>query len=402
MTQIHYFNPGHETAVLYGLENYTPTANVQKMMRELTLLPAWYAEPEDYVLAEEIITPCFLSLQPKEFRPFPAITTRKELASKVAVFPEMNAAPWGISPHSLRIFKNIQSNSDHPKLNIPIWKEDFFRLTGRKTAAECLEKMQKLLPDLSIPVSPKFCTKLRDVEKYLMLCNAPFVLKTPYSSSGRGLHWLDKRKLVEKDRVWINGAINKQGMVSIECGLSKVQDFAIEFYSDGQGHIRYEGLSLFATEDKGTYSGNALESQESMKCQLSRYVGDEYFQRIQDAVIQVLQEVYGSVYTGYLGVDMLIYNDKSGACAIHPFIEINMRYTMGMVALRLFHKYIDPSVVGDFRVSYDGKSGEAYNNHRFMKETYPLKVERGKIVEGYLSLCPVTKDTHYRAYILII
>lgn len=402
MTQIHYFNPGHETAVLHGLENYTPTANVQKMIRELTLLPVWYAEPEDYVLAEEVVVSRFLSSQPKALKPFPTVISRKELASKTATFPDMSAAPWGISPHSLRVYKNILLNNPRLKLSIPAWKEDYFRLTGRKTAAECLEKVQNLLPDLSIPVAPKFCTKLRDVEKYLMLCNAPFVLKTPYSSSGRGLHWLEKRKLVEKDKVWINGAISKQGMVSIECGLDKVQDFAIEFYSDGRGHIRYEGLSLFSTEDKGSYSGNVLGSQENMKSRLTQHVGEEYFQRMQDAVIQVLQEAYGSIYAGYLGVDMLIYKDKNGVCAVHPFIEINMRYTMGMVALRLFHKYIEPSVVGDFRVAYDGKPGEAYNNHCFMKKSYPLQMKNGKIVEGYLSLCPVTKETHYRAYILIV
>lgn len=402
MIQIHYFNPGHETAVLHGQENYTPTASVQRMMRELTLLPAWYAASDDYVLAEEIVAPRFFSHQPKEFRPFPSIISRKDLGRKMTALPEMNAAPWGISPHSLGVFNNICLKNAHFKLHVPTWKEEFFRLTGRKTAAECLEKMQELLPDLSIPFPPKFCTRLRDVEKYQMLCNAPFVLKTPYSSSGRGLHWLEKRTLTEKDKAWINGAISKQNTVSIECGLNKELDFAVEFYSDGQGNVRYEGLSFFATEDKGAYAGNLLESQVTMKNQLTQLVGADYFERIQKAVLQILQNVYGPIYTGYLGVDMLIYKDRKGDYAIHPFIEINMRYTMGMVALQLFRKYIAPSVVGDFRVSYDGQTGEAYHNHCFMKETYPLKMENGKITEGYLSLCPVTKETRYRAYILIV
>lgn len=75
-----------------------------------------------------------------------------------------------------------------------------------------------------------------------------------YSSSGRGLLWLPERKLTTKDRTWIEGALNKQGCVSIECALDKYQDFAMEFYSDGNGNIRYEGLSVFGAEKKGAYS----------------------------------------------------------------------------------------------------------------------------------------------------
>ena len=37
-----------------------------------------------------------------------------------------------------------------------------------------------------------------------------------------------------------------------------------------------------------------------------------------------------------------------------------------------------------------------------MKKAYPLTIENGKIREGYLPLCPVTKDTKYRAYILVM
>lgn len=65
--------------------------------------------------------------------------------------------------------------------------------------------------------------KVREVEKYLILQNAPFILKTPYSSSGRGLLWLPERKLTTKDRTWIEGALNKQGCVSIECALTNTR-----------------------------------------------------------------------------------------------------------------------------------------------------------------------------------
>ncbi len=145
-----------------------------------------------------------------------------------------------------------------------------------------------------------------------------------------------------------------------------------------------------------------MEGQSTMLSRITQFTGEGTYSRIQEAVCAVLQEVYGSIYTGCIGVDMLVYKQKDGSFAIHPCIEINMRYTMGMVALRLFQHYVVPEAVGEYRVSYDKESGEALDKHRFMSETYPLRLANGRIQEGYLSLCPVTKETHYRAYLLIM
>ena len=182
--KIHFFNPGHETAILQGSKNYTPPANVQRMIRELSYLPVWYAEPEDFVFTEEITSPRFLSLQPKEFRPFAKPISRKEIEKQNDSLPEMHAAPWGLSPHSHSLFEKLRK-SGNLNLTIPEWKEEYTRLTSRQAAAECLDKIRELLPDMDVPVSPKFCKKMREVEKFLLLQNAPFVLKTPRSEERR-------------------------------------------------------------------------------------------------------------------------------------------------------------------------------------------------------------------------
>ena len=119
-------------------------------------------------------------------------------------------------------------------------------------------------PISPIPVAPRFCTKIREVERYMILCNAPFVLKTPYSSSGRGLLWVEKRKPDTKTKNWIEGAFNKQGMISIESGLDKVQDFAMEFLFRRARYCPLRGIIRFNTEERGSYTGNILEEQSTM------------------------------------------------------------------------------------------------------------------------------------------
>lgn len=64
MSRIHYFNPGHETAVLLGTQNYTAPTNVRKMQKDLALLPVWYAEEDDFVYLEDS------KATPPVFRPF--------------------------------------------------------------------------------------------------------------------------------------------------------------------------------------------------------------------------------------------------------------------------------------------------------------------------------------------
>lgn len=401
VSKVHYFNPGHETAVLLGLENYTPPANVNRMIRELAYLPAWYADKKDLVYMKDNAFPQFLSSLPKELRPFPKAISQKELRLKKTVLPEMEAAPWGLSPHSLYMFQELKRNYQM-NMSVPEWKKEYFNLTGRQTAAECLDLIRLKLPDLPLPFTPKFCRRIREVEKYQILQNAPFVVKTPYSSSGRGLLWLPERRLTAKERIWIDGAFKKQGTVSIECGLNKIQDFAMEFYSDGDGNITFEGISVFGTEQQGSYSGNILGNQVYLRNLITKWVKEEVYYQIKNTVTEVLQSVYGSVYKGYLGVDMFVYKTKRDAYEIHPCVEINMRYTMGMVAIRLSEKYLTTTTVGDFHVTYEKIPGEAYERHRFMEKTYPLVIENGKIKEGYLALCPVAEDTKYRAYILVM
>ena len=77
----------------------------------------------------------------------------------------MQATPWGLSPHSHSLFEKLRKNGNL-NLTIPEWKEEYTRLTSRQTAAECLDKIRELLPDMDVPVSPKILPKkVREVAK---------------------------------------------------------------------------------------------------------------------------------------------------------------------------------------------------------------------------------------------
>ena len=78
-----------------------------------------------------------------------------------------------------------------------------------------------------------------------------------------------------------------------------------------------------------------------------------------------------------------------------------MRYTMGLVAVMLMRRWLSEQAAGLFQITYQKEAGEAYRLHQQAQMAHPLRWEAGKILRGYFSLCPVTPDTHYRAYLLI-
>ncbi|WP_280746473.1 MULTISPECIES: hypothetical protein [unclassified Parabacteroides] len=401
LPKLHYYNPGHETDILQGSAHYTPSGNVQKMRQELALLPAWYADEGDYIFVEENTSPRFFSQYPEEVRPKVTILSREDIKKKAASLPRMEAAPWGITPQSIPLFEDLRDTYGL-NIEVPAWKEEFTRLTSRQTAALCFQQIKERLPNISFPPPPLFFKELEEIEAWLNTHEGAFVIKTPFSSSGRGLLWLDNNCLKEKDKKWISGALKKQGSVGIEYALPKDQDMALEYYSDGEGNLRYEGISVFGTSKVGAYKGNNINEQAEYEEINHREIGTETYRQIQEAVTHVIQENYARHYKGYLGVDMLMYRTGKDSHALHPCLEINMRYTMGLAAIRLVEKYIHPDASGTFNIHYEVTPYRMNEWHKLMKQAYPCKLKEGKLRSGYYSLTPVTGKTHYTAYLVIM
>lgn len=400
MPLLHYFNPGHETAVLNSSPYYMPSARILRMHRDLAFLPAWYAAPEDYILAETPDNTGFIRDLTERFGPFAAPLTARQTAANVNKLPPAVASPWGWSPQSMHRYETWKEETGWHSLVIPPYDEAYARLCARQTAALCLRSLSGVLPEPDKTIFPRFRSSLEEIEKCVTAKRTPVVLKAPYSSSGRGLRWIPG-EITGPDRTWIAGILKKQGSISIEPALDKQADFAMEFFSDGEGHVSFEGLSLFHTTRKGNYTGNFVGSQEEIARLLAPFVNFELLEEIKAALEAVLQDMAGYLYTGYIGVDMLIYTDGRGAFRLHPCVEINMRRTMGTTALHISRHRLAPGSRGQFRIEYCASPGEAYAKHLERVAAYPAKIQNGKLQSGYLSLCPVTETTGYTAFLLI-
>lgn len=292
--------------------HYTPPASALQMAADLQRLPQIWAEEDDIILlrnpASSILPSCKES--------------------------ECDILPWGWSPLLVRQLQELGIPVDLLPTKEQILSYRSF--SSRQKAVELLGRLRQEWPEpfecgtlvgKSIWCSSEY-EVLRAVDQY----DGRAMLKAPWSSSGRGVHPV-QHTVTEKTISWINSTLQRQGGVEVEPLYNRVQDFALEFWSD-HGNVRYEGLSLFNTTAGGVYAGNLVASEEEKETRLAAYISSALLRDVKEHLTKLLNSAgVPQWYNGPLGVDLMITD-----CALHPLVEINLRMTMGWVALKLIPK----------------------------------------------------------------
>lgn len=218
--------------------------------------------------------------------------------------------------------------------------------------------------------------------KELILQHGKAVVKAPWSSSGRGVKYVsaeDFRTAGDYPTFerWVANMIYHQGGVTVEPLYNKVRDFAMEFEMK-DGKALYRGLSLFDTI-KNAYSGNVLCSEDDKVEMLKPLISEAQLAGIRQRIIEVMEPALKDIYSGPFGVDMMICTkgEKDEFCeavlnqegedvnrtglGVVPCIEINLRRTMGHVAIDLYEHLVANSSdemktnrTNIMRVEYDG------------------------------------------------
>ena len=283
---LYIFNPENDMALADGHAGYTPPARIRQMRRELWWLPQWWAAEDDIVWNGE---------------------------DRLQVPDDTTIRPWGWSAaicHQLR-----QAGVQESLLPSPRKLEQLRQLSHRQTAVALLQELREQLPlDGHLAGESVLCHTKEEVEDAVNSYGEA-MLKQSWSSSGRGLRKVSPANLLSGER---------GESVVVERFLHKVCDFALEFWLDGRGGVEYRGLSLFYTNDKGAYLGNWV-APEGQKLQwLTQYVPPQYLVEIRRWWEERLRHFD---YEGPVGIDMMLA--REGIC---PCIEVNWRWTMGLVS----------------------------------------------------------------------
>lgn len=383
------FNPDNDLALANFSTNYTPPASAIKIAEDLAVLPLWFAPDGSKIVAEGVFNEAFL-LRVQEI--FPINSTIIPF-SKISEWQHPKTIiPWGWNP-ALRK-KLLDAGVEKEKLPSIPQLERLRNYSGRQHAVKMLRELKELRNDFC--GESYFFEDLADLTNYLST-EINSVLKMPNSGSGKGLVWI-KGAITDKQTDWCRRVIREQGGVIAEPVLDKMQDFAMEFFVENRCAL-FSGYSLFNSAASGAYTGNYLLSDEGIEKALAEFIPLETLRWLKDFYLKKLPE-YFPHYNGYIGVDMMICKPHSGY-RVQPCVEMNLRMNMGMAARIFYDRFVHPDSSGNFNVDFFKKLGEALDFQKKMQNDFPLAVENGKMISGFLSLTPISEKTNYVAWVII-
>jgi hypothetical protein len=323
METLHIFNPEHDIALASNLANFTAPHAGRQLRADLGFLPALWAKEDDAIYVDNV------EYAQKAYRR----VMRKSVKGDFVDSPTqvVDISPWGWDK-ALRA-ELIRKGVDESLLPTDDQLSHIRQLSHRRTAAHLLPLLQA---DYTVGKAYE-CREAAEVEE-LLARYGQVVMKAPWSSSGRGLRFLSKERTpFSLQSGWFRNLVERQGSVMVEPYYNKVKDFGMEFCADGKGHISYEGLSLFHTQN-GAYVGNVIATERAKREIINRYIPAIWLDEVKQKIISHLDL---GTYSGPFGIDMMIVKENSKRSTqntqlfLHPCVEINLRRTMGHVVLSL-------------------------------------------------------------------
>lgn len=312
--KLHIFNPEHDLALAANQWNWTSPKAGRVQRERLFSLPERWAAPGDLILM-----PHGASL-PEGHRKDVNFVTEIPAGYTPESLP-LN--PWGWDRAVVHEYHRLLAPDD--KMLVRRWDE---AMAPRLDAIRQLSSRCWCVSHLQ---TETIVTDALDEVATFLHSHRGGVLKSPWSSSGRGVLLLPADQLLtQRWQPWAHGVIRSQGSVVVEPVYNKVKDFALEFFANEDGTVRYEGLSLFHTEG-ATYRGNVIASEEEKRRQLSAVIPWSNILPLIDHFRSVIAPAVKGIYSGPLGIDLMVV-DEGGVLNV-KVAELNLRKTMGWAAI---------------------------------------------------------------------
>ena len=322
--KLYIFNPENDMALGCGKDSYNAPKWALQWRHDLELLAGYIASEGSMVLAcdaqaaQRWLDSRHLEVEAIDY-------------SMLHALRDIEIVPWG---WSMPLCKELVLAGMHRSL-LPSPEEMAIvrNLAHRRTSIAVHEAMrQEMNRDFSpIPVE---LGNSSDVLQWA-LAHPGCYIKTPWSGSGRGVYRAIDAGTEQFDR-WCAGAITRQGSVLCEEALDKVLDFALEYHCDAVDGCQFAGYSVFKSDDQSQYGCGIVDQPSALRHTIaSLYPGID---AVNEAMRRVIERLIAPHYSGYLGVDMLLYR-KGGAIEIDPCVEVNLRCTMGLVTSMLGERH---------------------------------------------------------------
>ncbi|NKB66246.1 MAG: DUF455 family protein [Candidatus Latescibacteria bacterium] len=353
---VYWFDPACEGQVAMGRAGaFTPSAPVRQLQRDLAGLPVLLCRQDDIVLVPQRPSADFLrrllaaGFTLPEFVEYgvQGLSGGEILERKIH-----RVQPWGFSPDSARFLQPLLG-AQTAAAPVPGWRPQWRQLYAKTWSAELLtsflatrpEGYQRLCGTDVVGVS---CTGMDQVQEQLARWRAQghqqVVIKGAFGASGQQQVQVPAGLLRPGQEGWVSKLLAQQGAVVVEPWLDKVCDLSLHYQVEADGVVRWLGWTRFFTDARGQYQGSFIARPVAgldIEARKLLYAGGRKGRWMAHLGQQLGDHLHlhlaGLDYVGPIGVDALIYREGV-QLRLKPVVELNPRFTMGRVALRLVRR----------------------------------------------------------------
>lgn len=157
-----------------------------------------------------------------------------------------------------------------------------------------------------------------------------FTLKPRFGSSGRG-RVKGRGGRLDDDGARALPRLAQRGGAILEPWLQRSEDLSAQLFLDDSGAVSLLGTTRQRVSASGVWQGNALVLEENGAV----HSGSSFDDEVRAAALVVGKRAAAAGFRGCLGIDAFAYRGGDGAALLRPLVEVNARFTMGIVALGL-------------------------------------------------------------------
>ncbi len=260
--------------------------------------------------------------------------------------------PWAWSPDASAL---LRGNAQHVSPSVPWqWRGALPELCFSKDIGVRLMEM------LGMP-EPGVVCRTADAamaETMILLEHGRVLIKGAFGCAGRDHLRVDPGGETQA-REWLERILADHGSVVVERWRERVLDFSA-LYEAESGKPRLIGMTVMENDERGRFLGSRVAPKwgSLLDGEVSTFLYREarVMEWVQEKIPAALSELLPD-HTGPLGVDAMVFRNADGSLGWSPVVELNVRMTMGRVALELLGKS-RPGSSGRLRFLRKARVGE--------------------------------------------
>jgi uncharacterized ferritin-like protein (DUF455 family) len=327
---VHWFNPNAEGHAM--APGYQPDKTARALEEDLEMLIAGWSRKDDVALLRRRPSHGHLAALKRAGFELPEIATIEELAGRRLG----GLRPWAWSPDASAALAGVAGGVSP---TVPWqWRDALPREWFSKEIGIRLEER------LGCTEIATFCRDEEAALAAVRTCLAgggQALAKAVFSHAGRGHRRINRDSPEAATRAWLRNSLAAHGGVTVEPWRERVLDFSALYEMAPDGRTALIGLTRMENDAAGRFLGTRVSPKWAslLEPEVAAFLHREA--RVMEWYQEKIPALLGGLLPGYrgpLGVDAMVHRLPCGALALKPVVELNVRMTMGRVALELLGK----------------------------------------------------------------